>query len=247
MEATPQKAQRDKVKAMFGSIARGYDLLNHTLSFGLDILWRKALVRAMGGLPGGPLLDLAAGTLDVTLALARAYPGRDIYAGDLSLEMLRAGLPKARKARERAARKQAPLARVRPVAADAMALPFPDACLAGVSVAFGLRNMVPRGPALAEMLRVLKPGGKLCVLEFGSARPRVWFGLYNFYLARVLPRIGGLVSGDRQAYEYLAATIRDFPLAGELAEELRASGFDGVEYSALSGGIVYLHQGRKAG
>lgn len=224
-----------KIKEMFSSVARGYDFLNHTLSMGFDIYWRRVLVASLAKAPEGVFLDLAAGTFDVSLALGRAYPQRRILGADLCLPMLQAGLPKLKKRG----------ANVLPVNADAYRLPFADGSVAAITVSFGLRNMVPHVPALAEMRRVLKPGGRLSVLEFGSARSKVWLGLYNFYLSSILPRIGGAVSGDREAYDYLARTIREFPQAAELADEMRAAGFGSVAYRRLSGGIVYVHKADK--
>lgn len=228
-------AHNIKVKRMFGSIAHGYDLLNHTLSMGVDFYWRRSLVASLAQAPQGLFLDLASGTFSVSLALAKAYPARRILAADLCLPMLKQGLRKLDKE----------AGRIAPLNADAYHLPLADNSVAAITVSFGLRNMLPRVPALAEMHRVLKPGGRLSVLEFGSARPLVWLGLYNFYLARVLPRIGGAVSGDRAAYDYLASSIREFPSAAELAEEMRAAGFDTVKYKRLSGGIVYVHTADK--
>lgn len=224
-----------EIKSMFGSIAKGYDFLNHSLSMGFDIYWRRVLVASLAAAPEGIFLDLAAGTFDVSLALAKAYPKRRIIGADLCLPMLAQGLYKI-------AKRQAD---VTPLNADAYRLPFADDSLAAITVSFGLRNMVPRVPALAEMRRVLGPGGRLSVLEFGSARQKVWFGFYNFYLAQVLPRIGGLISGDREAYAYLARTIKEFPSANELASEMREAGFATVRYRRLSGGIVYLHTADK--
>ncbi len=230
-----------EVKNMFGAIAEGYDFLNHTLSMGFDIYWRRVLVKSLAAAPQGRILDLAAGTFDVSIALAKAYPARQIVGGDLCLPMLERGLPKLAKA-ERQTLAIAPIA---PVNADAYNLPFPDNSMAAITVSFGLRNMVPRVPALREMRRVLMPGGRLSVLEFGSAKPKVWFGLYNFYLANVLPRIGGLISGERTAYDYLARTIYEFPEAEALKAEMLEAGFARVKYKRLSGGIVYVHCGDK--
>lgn len=229
------------VSDIFSSIARGYDFLNRTLSMGMDIYWRKALVRSVARVQNGPLLDLAAGTFDVSMLLARTCPERTILAGDLCFDMLKQGLPKLERLKEKHSR----LGRVVPITANAFNLPLPDSCLAAVTVSFGLRNMLPRVEALKEINRVLAPGGRLSVLEFGSAKVRVWGGLYNFYLTRMLPSIGGLVSGRKDAYEYLARSIQDFPLPGELASEMGEAGFRKVRYRRLTGGIVYLHSADK--
>lgn len=231
-----------QIKNMFGAIAGGYDFLNHTLSMGFDIYWRRVLVASVAHVPDGILLDLAAGTFDVSLALARAYPRRKVLAADLCLPMLQQGLPKLYKYKRREGEA---ISCVTPLNADAYRLPLPDNSLSAITVSFGLRNMVPHVPALAEMRRVLMPGGRLSVLEFGTSRKRVWFGLYNFYLSSLLPRLGGLISGSRNAYDYLARTIHEFPTSDELADEMRAVGFGSVNNKRLSGGIVYVHSADK--
>lgn len=233
------------VSAMFGRIAPGYDAANRVLSFGVDRLWRRRLVRGVEAafLPGSRrrILDLAAGTCDVSLALARSIPGAAVLAVDFCLPMLQAGTRKLKKAGayERG--------RITPMAGNGLCLPLKDGSVDAVTVSFGLRNMLPRETALKEAHRVLVPGGTFHILEFGSAKGRIWGGLYNLYLTRLLPFIGGLVTGDREAYTYLARTIHGFPEAAALAEELLAAGFDCIEVRKLWGGIVYLHTGTKQG
>ena len=235
----PSPEHNSRVSGMFGRIAPGYDLLNRLLSGGLDILWRHCLVHSVQPRSTGRVLDLAAGTLDVALALARRHQGVRVLALDFCLPMLQAGLPK----RDRAA--PAIKRAVKPVAADAFCLPLADNCVDAVTIAFGLRNMLPRVEALREMHRVLAPGGSVHVLEFGSARKRVWGGLYNLYLSHILPCIGGVISGDKAAYTYLARTVTEFPQAEELAAEMAQAGFKDVTWEKHSGGIVFLHMGRK--
>ncbi len=224
-----------EVSGMFARIAGRYDFLNHLLSGGLDFLWRRRLVRAAGFAPGSLILDLATGTFDVAIGLSRAYPAARVLAADLCLPMLRRGLPKIVK--NGAGR----VLHINPLTADALALPFRDAGLDCITVAFGLRNMRPRSAALAEAYRALRPGGRLCVLEFGGGHKKIWFGLYDLYLDYALPLLGRIFSGDGGAYGYLASSIRAFPPAGELADEMRAAGFSGVEYEKLCSGAVYLH------
>lgn len=218
---------------MFARIAARYDFLNHGLSGGLDILWRRRLVRAATLARGQRVLDLAAGTLDVSLALARACPEARILCLDVCWPMLERG-------RSKAARKM-PGAALLPVQADAFALPCASASLDRVTVAFGIRNMAPRDAVFREILRALRPGGRFVMLEFGSARRPVWGGVYNVYLRHVLPRIGRLAGGDGSAYAYLARSIEEFPEAAALDAELAQAGFGRVRHQPLSGGIVYLH------
>jgi demethylmenaquinone methyltransferase/2-methoxy-6-polyprenyl-1,4-benzoquinol methylase len=223
---------------MFGRIAGWYDFLNHFLSLGLDILWRKRLVDHLN-LPQGRasrLLDLAAGTLDVSLEASGRHPQCRIAAADFCLPMLTTG--KAKLIRKGATA-------IAPVQADGRALPFSDGSFEAASIAFGIRNIRPRSEAYAELLRVLKPGGRLCILEFGSGRQRILGGIYNFYLNRLLPAIGRIFSKDDGAYRYLADTILEFPDADSLAKELRDAGFGEVFWEKLAFGIVVIHVGVK--
>ncbi len=237
------RAHAAAVAAMFGRIAADYDRANRLLSCGLDILWRRLLVGRVAAsfAPGSRrrVLDLAAGTLDISLCLARNVAGIKVLALDFCLPMLQAGEGKLRRA---GAYERGRIARA---AGDGLALPLPDASMDAVTVAFGLRNMLPRETALAECCRVLVPGGSLFVLEFGSASGPLWGGLYNLYLGRVLPFLGGLISGDREAYAYLARTVADFPPADALGRAMRGAGYADVSWEALAGGIVYLHHGKK--
>ena len=226
-----------RVSAMFGRIAGWYDLLNRSLSLGQDVIWRRRLVEALEPAPGGTVLDLAAGTLDVSLEILRRQPGSRVLAMDFSEPMLRRGMPKV----------PAQLSgRIAPVLADGLRLPLPTASVDGATIAFGIRNILPRPQALAELRRVIRPGGRLCILEFGSGKSRIWRGIYNLYPERILPAAGRLVSGDSQAYRYLADTIREFPTAAELAQELHEAGFAQVSWTPLLSGIVYIHVGRVA-
>lgn len=235
------------VQGIFTRIAGVYDLLNRVFSFGFDALWRKRLAEAVRPFPprgSARILDLAAGTMEVSLMLARRYPHRNVLALDFCRPMLLKGLPKIQKTPAFGrARKRG---RILPLVGDGRRLPLPDNSMDAVTVAFGLRNIRPREEAYAEVLRVLVPGGKFCVLEFGSVRDRILFGLYNAYLAHILPFIGKLVSRDKGAYQYLADTIAAYPAASELAGEMRRAGFVEVRYRFFTAGIVCLHIGEKA-
>ena len=223
-----------RVSGLFDNIAAWYDFLNHFLSAGLDIYWRRRLVRCVRPGATGAVLDLAAGTLDVSREIRRRFPDQRVLSLDFSRAMLCRG--KAKIAGDAA---------MIPVQADGRALPLPDGCVDSVTIAFGIRNILPRTDAYREILRVLAPGGRLCILEFGTGKARIWQGMYNFYLGTVLPRIGRFFSKNPEAYQYLADTILAFPDSRALAAELVQAGFDQVGCQALSSGIVYLHVARK--
>lgn len=225
-----------KVKSMFSSIAPRYDLLNHLLSLGLDFYWWRRMAQASGAAPGKRMLDVAAGTGDSSLALARC--GAEVISTDFTQAMLALGPGKFR-------RKGMTDLVWASVGADAQRLPFADQCFDGVTICYGIRNVERRPEAFAEFRRVLKPGGRLTILEF--SRPRwAWLrALYNVYSLKVLPRIGGRISGDANAYTYLPESIRAFPDQGSLAVELGSAGFSEVGWRNLTGGIVALHMGKK--
>jgi demethylmenaquinone methyltransferase/2-methoxy-6-polyprenyl-1,4-benzoquinol methylase len=222
---------------MFSGIAPRYDLLNHVLSLGLDFYWWRRMAKASGAAPGLRMLDVAAGTGDSSLALARQ--GAEVISTDFTLAMLALGPAKFHR-KGLAHRVWASLG------ADAQCLPFADQSFDGVAICYGIRNVEQRPRAFAEFLRVLRPGGRLTILEF--SRPRwAWLrGLYDFYSLKILSRIGGWISGDARAYTYLPESIRTFPDQTALAAELGSAGFSDVVWTNLTGGIVALHVGEKA-
>jgi len=224
------------VNSMFGRIAGRYDLANRLLSLGRDAAWRRRLVSAVARAAPRDVVDLATGSGDVALALAVALPSATSVRGiDFCAPML------AEAERKKAAAGPGPAARVRFELGDAQAPALPPASCDAVTIAFGLRNLPDRGAALAGMLRVLRPGGRLYVLEF--SRPAAWMRpLYLPYLRHVLPRLAGRLTGDREAYVYLNRTIEDFPGRETLSREIRAAGFASVAAIPLSGGIVALHE-----
>lgn len=225
-----------KVAGLFGRIAPWYDFLNHFLSLGLDIFWRRRLVRCVRGGGVSRVLDLAAGTLDVSREILRRHPGCVVLALDFSFPMLKRGQRKISGAGRAA---------ILPVAADGRFLPLADKSMDCATIAFGIRNIRPREDAYREILRVLAPGGRFCILEFGAGRQRILRGMYNLYLQHLLPLIGRVFSGDPQAYRYLAETIRDFPDARALCAELTRAGFSRVLSFPLSLGIVQIHVAEK--
>lgn len=225
-----------QVQSMFSGIAARYDLLNHLLSGGVDFYWWWRMARASGASDGKRMLDVAAGTGDSSLALARR--GAEVVSTDFTHPMLALGPAKFR-------RKKLDHLVWASVGADAQALPFADACFDGLTICYGIRNVERRPLAYAEFLRVLKPGGRLTILEF--SRPRwAWLrAFYDFYSLKLLPKIGGWISGDAGAYTYLPESIRSFPNQPELAKELRQAGFAKVGWADLTGGIVALHTAEK--
>jgi len=227
------------VRAMFGRVAHRYDLANHLLSFGIDRLWRARTVRRVRPLlerPGARVLDICCGTGDLAVALQRACP-RPVMGSDFCHPMLVAA--RGKMARQRIA--------PRLFEADALRLPLRDASLDLVTVAFGFRNLANYEDGLREMRRVLRPGGMAAILEFSQPSNGLFAALYGFYSGRVLPWIGGLLTGSRDAYLYLPESIRKFPTASTLAEDMRRAGFTTVSYQRLTGGIVALHVGEVAG
>lgn len=226
-----------QVQQMFSAIAGKYDLLNHVLSGGVDFWWWWRMARRSGAAPGKRFLDVAAGTGDSSLALARR--GAEVVSTDFTHAMLRLGPAKFAK-KGLADRIWASSD------ADAQRLPFRDASFDGITICYGIRNVETRPLAYAEFLRVLKPGGQLTILEFSTPAVPGLKAFYDWYSLRVLPRIGTWISGDASAYTYLPESIRGFPDQRALAAELTAAGFREVGWTNLTGGIVALHTGVKA-
>lgn len=229
------------VNSMFARIAGRYDLGNRVLSLGVDRSWRRKLVRAVRTHNPLTVLDLATGSGDVAFALADALrPPVRIIGMDFCLPML---------AEAEAKKQAAPPERFAHVffqPGDGLALPLADQSVDAVTISFGLRNMADRHRSLCEMHRVLRPGGRACILEF--SQPQWWMRpFYLFYLRRVLPWLAGWLTGDRAAYVYLNESIEAFPGRVALAEEMRAAGFRDVSARGLTGGIVALHSGARAG
>ncbi len=232
-EAVAEDAKAGRVAAVFDSVARRYDLMNDVMSGGLHRLWKAFTIARAGVRPGMKVLDIAGGTGDLARAFAkRAGPSGEVWLTDINASMLAVG-------RDRTIDEGLAL----PVAlADAEALPFPDRRFDVVTVAFGLRNMTRKDRALAEMRRVLKPGGKLLVLEFS----KVWQPLapaYDLYSLKVLPWLGQRIAGDADSYRYLAESIRVHPDQATLAAMLADAGLDRVRVFNLAAGIVALHEG----
>ncbi len=225
-----------RVQEMFSGIAGKYDLLNHLLSGGIDFYWWWRMARASGAAQGKRMLDVAAGTGDSSIALAKR--GADVVSTDFTHAMLRLGPSKFRQ-------KKLESLIWACSDADAQALPFKNASFDGIAICYGIRNVEARSRAYAEFLRVLKPGGRLTILEFSTPVVLGFRALYTWYSLKILPRIGAMISGDKSAYTYLPESIRGFPDQKNLAQELDAAGFKEVHWTNLTGGIVALHVGRK--
>jgi demethylmenaquinone methyltransferase / 2-methoxy-6-polyprenyl-1,4-benzoquinol methylase len=222
---------------MFARIARRYDFANRLLSGGMDIWWRKRLVAAVRRHRPGNVLDLATGSGDVAFALSTGLGKKTTIVG---MDFCQPMLEQAQSKKIAAGR----FANVTFCHGDGLALPIPDASFDAVTISFGLRNLADRDRGLGEMRRVLRPNGRLFVLEF--SQPQKWFRpLYLFYLRKVLPRIAGLVTGDRAAYDYLNCTIEAFPDRAALSREISRAGFSQVRGRAMTLGIVALHEATK--
>lgn len=241
---TPQGAASEEqaaryVRGMFGRVAGRYDLLNHVLSFQIDRYWRARTVSRVKSIlirPEARVMDLCCGTGDLLLALEQTR-GRHILGSDFCHPMLVEANAKIAKSQRRSVLFEA----------DGLQLPLADRSLDLVTVAFGFRNFANYRRGLAEMRRVLRPGGMLAILEFSTPPNPLIRSVYGFYSKQVLPRVGGMVSGDSDAYSYLPESVRKFPGAEELAQRMSEAGFAQVEFERLTFGIVALHLGRVAG
>lgn len=226
------------VKATFSNVAPRYDLANHLLSGGIDFIWRKKLVSLARQEACQKVLDLATGSGDVAFALRDGLPGNpEIVGVDFCLPMLE-------RAREKRNRMGLAKESNEFIEGDCLGLSYPDDTFDLVTIAFGLRNLSNRAKGLEEMRRVLKPGGRLIILEF--SQPYLWFRpFYYFYLRGILPWLACLVTGDRKAYLYLGSSISTFPDRKELCAELVESGFASPRARALTFSVVALHEARK--
>jgi demethylmenaquinone methyltransferase/2-methoxy-6-polyprenyl-1,4-benzoquinol methylase len=233
------KSER-RIREMFGEISPRYDFLNHFLSGGTDYYWRWRTVRSAGLAGELPVLDVCTGTGDLAIAYWRRGRGRvRVVGADFTHEMLRL-------AREKTASLGSGSSPVDFIEADTQRLPFADAQFQIVSVAFGLRNVTDTLAGLREMTRVCAPGGRVVVLEFSMPQNRAIGGLYRWYFRNVLPRIGQLLSGNRQAaYRYLPDSVSEFPCGERLAAMMKSCGLEGVTWTPLTFGIATLYVGRR--
>lgn len=227
--------QPEKIRSMFSRVASNYDRANSILSMGIHHFWRKKMVRLSGAKPGMKVLDCATGTGDLAIEFKNAVgPEGQVIGTDFCEEML---LPAPAKA-------QAQNLEIKFEQADVMNLPYPDAQFDIVSISFGIRNVSDPVKALKEMARVTKPGGYVMILEFGQADLPVFAPLFNFYSEKVLPIVGGWVTGQKEAYEYLQKSSASFPCKDGFLELMKQSGsFSKMNYHSLTGGVAYIYIG----
>jgi demethylmenaquinone methyltransferase/2-methoxy-6-polyprenyl-1,4-benzoquinol methylase len=234
--ATGAKAGR--VRTVFDSVAGQYDVMNDLMSFGTHRLWKRFCLSQTALRPGQCALDVAGGTGDIAVGLARQVgPGGRVVLCDINAAMLARGRDRLLDAGH--------VGDVECVQANAERLPFPDATFDCVTIAFGLRNVTDRAAALTAMQRVLRPGGQLLILEFSKPVVPGVGPLYDAYSFRILPALGRLVAKDAASYRYLAESIRMFPDQQTLLGMMRAAGLDGCRYHNLTAGVVALHRGWK--
>jgi demethylmenaquinone methyltransferase/2-methoxy-6-polyprenyl-1,4-benzoquinol methylase len=235
-ERVPPEEKTARVRGVFDSVAGNYDLMNDLMSGGLHRLWKRFALSQTGLRPGGRALDVASGTGDLGAGLARQVGGTGLAVlTDINREMLARG-------RDRLLDKGL-VGNVAFAIANAECLPFPDRSFDCVTIGFGLRNVTDKPAALAAMRRVLRPGGRLLVLEFSKPQVEALKPLYDAYSFSVLPRLGSLVAGDEASYRYLAESIRMHPDQATLADMMRSAGLEDCRWHNLAGGIVALHVG----
>lgn len=228
----------DLVAGVFHSVAKKYDIMNDVMSFGIHRLWKRFTIESAGARPGMKILDLAGGTGDLTAKFSQIVGSSGyIVLADINDSMLKVGRAKLRD--------NGVISNVNYVQANAENLPFPDNHFDLITIAFGLRNVTNKDLALKSMLRVLKPGGKLLVLEFSKPQHNVTSKVYDLYSFNILPKMGELITQDANSYEYLAESIRMHPDQETLKQMMIDAGFEEVSYTNMTDGIVALHKGFK--
>jgi demethylmenaquinone methyltransferase/2-methoxy-6-polyprenyl-1,4-benzoquinol methylase len=225
-----------RVKATFSSIANRYDIANSVISCGLHKLWKRNLVDHLPNYNPLKALDICCGTGDISFLLAKRYPHAQVVGVDFCEEMLE--LAEVR-------REKSSVVNVEFTKANALSLPFPENSFQVVTIAFGMRNIVDRERALKRVLKLLTKGGIFVSLEFTPPVVCIYPSLYRFYLGKVVPFLGGLITGDKMAYHYLVSSIEEFYKPEEFLQLMRKVGFKKVNYTLLNGGVVAIHQGFK--
>ncbi|MDG1752378.1 MAG: bifunctional demethylmenaquinone methyltransferase/2-methoxy-6-polyprenyl-1,4-benzoquinol methylase UbiE [Thalassotalea sp.] len=236
---TVEKNEKEsKVASVFHSVAQQYDVMNDLMSFGIHRLWKRFTIDASGVRPGNKVLDLAGGTGDLTAKFSKLV-GREgkVILADINSSMLNVGRDKLRD--------KGLVQNIEYVQANAQYLPFEDNTFDIITIAFGLRNVTDKDMALRSMYRVLKPGGRLLVLEFSKPEHEIINKIYDFYSFNILPKMGDLVAKDGESYQYLAESIRMHPDQETLKSMMNDAGFEQISYKNLTDGVVALHKGYK--
>ena len=234
-KSVPEAEKAHDVEEVFDSVARRYDFMNDLLSFGMHRMWKRAAIAATGLQPGSKALDIATGTCDLALAFEKKVgPTGEVWATDINHEMLKQGLRRLQQAHSH----------IHVAQCDCEALSFEDNTFDAAVVSFGLRNMTHKQKALEEMRRVVKPGGRVVVLEFSHCH-KLLRPFYDFYSFRVMPVLGSWIAGDGPSYRYLAESIRMHPDQETLAGIMRAAGLSPVTWRNLTFGVCALHVGIK--
>lgn len=237
-KSVPKEQKVAMVADVFHSVAAKYDIMNDVMSMGIHRLWKRFTIDCSGVRPGQQVLDLAGGTGDITALFSkRVGPTGKVVLADINESMLNVGRDKLRDL--------GLVTNIEFVQANAEALPFADNSFDVVSIGFGLRNVTDKDAALRSMFRVLKPGGRLLVLEFSKPQSEILSKAYDLYSFRILPFMGQLIANDKESYQYLAESIRMHPDQETLKQMMQDAGFAEVSYHNLTGGIVALHRGYK--
>ena len=239
---TDNRSKTPQIREMFDRIAPAYDRLNHLLSLGIDRSWRRRTVKMLAAVRPRRVIDVATGTGDLALAIARRISGVRIEGVDLSPQMIEIARAKTAAAETQG---RIPADTVSYSVADVEALPFPDDSFDAATVAFGVRNFADIPAGLARIRQVLRPDGTLFILEFDTPHGKIFGPLYRFYFHRVLPAVGGWISKDRKAYRYLPRSVDEFPAPERLREIMSGAGFRECRSRALFGGVAYIHTGKK--
>ena len=231
----PEAEKAERVRGVFTSVASRYDLMNDLMSAGVHRLWKDAMMDWLAPRPGQSLLDVAGGTGDIAFRFLKRAGHGAVVVLDMTESMLVEGRKRADA--------QGLSDSIDWVVGDAMASPFPDAAFDACTISFGIRNVTRIGDALSEAKRVLRPGGRLMVLEFSRVTNPAMRKAYDLYSFNIIPRLGEAVAGDRASYRYLVESIRQFPDQETFADMIRAAGFGNVKYRNLTMGVAALHSG----
>lgn len=224
-----------RVQEVFRDVSVRYDIMNDLMSAGIHRLWKKTFLRKLAPRADTKALDMSSGTCDIAFRILEASPKTTVYACDPSESMLRVG-------RERAWNKGISNG-LHMVVTPAEYLPFADSFFDYYTIAFGLRNVTDREAAISEAFRVLRPGGKFMILEFSPLETGIFQKFYDAYSFNLIPKMGKILTGHSDHYQYLVESIRQFPAPKELAKKIESAGFSSVKFQALSGGIVHIHSG----